>query len=159
MAKQLLKSSLMVALVVTLAFVTGVVSAHGQTHSPLRANVPFDFTVASTNFTAGTYQIAAMDTQGDTIRVQSTSGAQNAVRLGIQIGGSAPSKTSKLVFHRYGDRYFLAEIWKAGESYGKKLQTSKAEKALTRELAAIDRARSTNTATYERVEIAANCPK
>ncbi len=29
-------------------------------------------------------------------------------------------KTTKLVFHRYGDQYFLAQIWTAGNDRGQR---------------------------------------
>ena len=33
-------------------------------------------------------------------------------------------KTSKLVFHRYGSQYFLAQIWTAGNDRGQELPKS-----------------------------------
>lgn len=38
-----------------------------------------------------------------------------------------PSDTSKLVFHRYGDRSFLSQIWTAGYSSGAELPQSRRE--------------------------------
>jgi hypothetical protein len=39
---------------------------------------------------------------------------------------SAPS-LGKLVFHRYGNAYFLSEVWPTGSTLGKQLRKSKAE--------------------------------
>jgi hypothetical protein len=36
----------------------------------------------------------------------------------------------KLVFNRYGDRYFLSEIWTAGDTSGRTLLVSKVEREL-----------------------------
>jgi hypothetical protein len=35
-----------------------------------------------------------------------------------------------LVFHKYGDRYFLREIWSAGQANGAMLGVTKAEREL-----------------------------
>jgi hypothetical protein len=40
------------------------------------------------------------------------------------------SGSTKLVFHRYGDRYFLYQIWVAGEDRGRELPTTRVEKEL-----------------------------
>ena len=37
---------------------------------------------------------------------------------------------SELVFHRYGDRYFLSQIWAQGEERGSELPMMKVEKEL-----------------------------
>ena len=40
---------------------------------------------------------------------------------------TAPTK-GKLVFHRYGDKYYLREIWTAESSHGLECPKSRAEK-------------------------------
>jgi hypothetical protein len=37
------------------------------------------------------------------------------------------SEKSKLVFHRYGNRYFLKQIWMAGDNAGQQLPKSRLE--------------------------------
>jgi hypothetical protein len=37
---------------------------------------------------------------------------------------------SKLVFKRYDNRYFLAQVWKAGSNRGRELLKSRAEKEI-----------------------------
>jgi len=37
------------------------------------------------------------------------------------------STKTKLIFHRYGDRYFLAQVWIAGNVRGREFPTSKHE--------------------------------
>ena len=41
---------------------------------------------------------------------------------------NAPQAKSKLVFHRYGNRYFLTQVWSAGSSLGRELPKSAKEK-------------------------------
>jgi hypothetical protein len=45
----------------------------------------------------------------------------NAVQTSIE-----PSQ-GKLVFHRYGDEYFLSQIWQAGVNAGRELPKSRRE--------------------------------
>jgi hypothetical protein len=40
------------------------------------------------------------------------------------------SAETKLIFHRYGDRYFLYRIWVAGEDRGRELPQTRLEKEL-----------------------------
>jgi hypothetical protein len=40
---------------------------------------------------------------------------------------SGPSKSSKLVFHAIGGRYFLSQVWTDGYAQGRQLRESKAE--------------------------------
>jgi hypothetical protein len=56
---------------------------------------------------------------------------------------------SRLVFHRYGQTYFLAEVWREGDSGGRKLCQSKKERAMKRELGALAQSK------YETVELVA----
>ena len=37
-----------------------------------------------------------------------------------------------MVFHRYGDAYFLSEVWTAASPSGRKIFRSRAEEELTR---------------------------
>jgi hypothetical protein len=39
-----------------------------------------------------------------------------------------PSQTTKVVFHKYGDQYFLEEVWVAGETTHTYFLPSKAER-------------------------------
>jgi hypothetical protein len=42
---------------------------------------------------------------------------------------------TRLVFHQYGDLYFLSEFWTAGDTTGREIQISNREKALDKALA------------------------
>ena len=41
-----------------------------------------------------------------------------------------PTDKGKLVFHRYGDQYFLSEVWPAGATTGRVIAKSRAESEL-----------------------------
>ena len=145
MAKQMIKGLAMLVLVVMLSLVTA--SATKAQSSRQVANIPFDFVVGSEELQAGEYRVEAASSTGMAMKI---SGEHKGVyRLSSTITASRRADKGKLVFHRYGNRYFLAEIWTPGESVGRELLKSKDEKAVERELAAAKSSRQ-----YERVEVA-----
>jgi hypothetical protein len=152
MKRQMLKGFTMVMLVAALALVTVVASANGQSRS-VRANIPFEFIIGDKTLAAGNYQIAAATASGEVLRIRNATAKDGAMRLTAQLGGE--SKQAKLVFHRYGERYFLVEVW-AGEGHdGVALLQSKQEQSIERELAMTNAKKDTAQAKYERVEILA----
>ena len=150
MRKQLIKGMTMLLLIVALAFVTAVTSANAQSS----ANVPFDFVAGSKSLPAGHYNITNSTQGGEVVKITSTAKAMSVFNLAMRMNNGRTAKESKLVFHRYGNRYFLAEIWRAGETQGQKLVKSREEKAIERELASIASKSEFAQRGYERIEIA-----
>jgi len=62
---------------------------------------------------------------------------------------------ARLVFHRYGNTYFLSQVWMAGSGAGRELLKTRQERAIERELMAIAPKGEPNKPVYEVVEIAA----
>ncbi len=153
MGKELIKGISMLLLLGTVAFVTSVASAYGQGSRTTRANVPFDFIVGNTTLPAGEYTVASISGTSETLRIQNTESQQAVYRLttalGTPLGGN-----SKLVFHRYGAQYFLAEVWGAGDTRARQVMKSRSEKAAEHEIADV-RKLGGQAPTYERVEIVA----
>src|SRR5215510_6550907 len=121
MKGQIVKKFLRLSFLVVIA-AAGVVSAQGQSLSnPVRANVPFDFIVADKKFSAGDYYISRGGTNsGDLVlRVRSVTGKRGAFQLTSGLRTSAPKKSDTLIFHQYGDQYFLSEVWPAGANAGR----------------------------------------
>jgi len=145
MAKQMIKGLAMLVLVVMLSLVTA--SATKAQSSRQVANIPFDFVVGSEELQAGEYRVETVSSTGMAMKISGEH--QGVYRLSSTITASRRAEKGKLVFHRYGNRYFLAEIWTPGESVGRELLKSKDEKAVERELAAAKSSRQ-----YERVEVA-----
>jgi hypothetical protein len=102
----------------------------------LTANIPFDFSVGGEKLPAGKYWISrAQQSNGDTVvQIRSTDLHSNTTRFTIPVLASNPAKESSLVFHRYGDEYFLAEIWPVGSETGRELAKSRAELELARKV-------------------------
>lgn len=119
----------------TLAVVTASVSAQGTTHTAY-ANVPFDFVTGDKEMPAGRYQVKEMTFGGEAVCVRGVENAITAIKLSNNLVSTSPATQSKLVFHRYGNTYFLSEVWIAGNSNGRQIRKSNAEKAIERELTA-----------------------
>ena len=101
---------------------------YAQSSVTLKSDIPFDFVVADRSFPAGSYTVRTLSpgialvqsADYKTGGIVSTLGKQN---------GDAATKT-KLVFRRYGNTHFLAEIWTKGNDNGREIQKCKAEREM-----------------------------
>jgi hypothetical protein len=152
MKKQMIKGFTMFTLIVALALVTAVVSANGQSQA-VKADVPFEFAVGDKTLPSGEYAIRSATAGGAAMMIRGENAKNAALRLTNAIENKRSVGQVKLVFHRYGERYFLAEVW-TGES-GRELLKSTQERAIERELASIPSKGGSARARYERVEILA----
>ena len=94
--------------------------------SKCKATIPFAFSADQKALPAGEYRITTTDHVLE-IRNYSTNEVADVI---AQHDESTKPQVSRLVFHKYGDRYFLAEVWTAtGEAgaAGMELSASKAE--------------------------------
>jgi hypothetical protein len=106
------------------------VTAHAQALA--KANVPFAFRVGSATLPAGTYEISSAGSAAVSVRNKNvTAAAMSTVRH-----ESAQKTEDKLIFHRIGGEYFLAEIWTSAGSPGMVIPRSKQETKLEKELLA-----------------------
>ena len=147
MKKELLKGFTMLALTVALALATAGAS-NAQTSNQIVADIPFEFTVGGESLPSGQYTVRAANSQGNALIVQSSDAKSAAMRLTNSIRPSKPNTQARLVFHRYGERYFLAEVWSGSDSTGRQLMKSRQERAIERELASIQ-------GSYETIEVLA----
>jgi hypothetical protein len=152
MRKQLAKGFTMFILAMAVTLVAGVVSASAQARKA-RATVPFEFMVGEKMLPAGDYLVGSITQSGDTIRVSSTETATGVSRLTIPADGT--SRTAKLVLHRYGQQYFLAQVWTGADAEGRQFMKSRQERAIEKEDARLAALRhQPPQRTYETVEIA-----
>lgn len=154
MKKEFLKGFTMFVLILTLALAAAVVSANGQSANRIVANIPFEFVVGGESMPSGKYSVNDATTNGSAILVRSADAKSSAIRLTNAVQEKARTN-SRLVFHRYGQRYFLAEVWKGGDSLGRQLLKSRQERAIERELASLSPKSESGQSLYEIVEVAA----
>jgi hypothetical protein len=91
------------------------------------ANVPFRFYMGSSAMPQGAYRIAQLS-QGSVVSLRSKAATESATAHAIF--GKKAVEPARLVFHRYGESYFLAEVWTGAGSTGEALAASPHEKEL-----------------------------
>ena len=107
-------------------------SALAQLPHPLVANVPFDFTVGNKAFKAGEYTI--MSGGQGLIRLVSQDYKQASIVFYIPALQRDRNAESKLVFNRYGDHYFLSQVWSAGTDTGMLMRKGPSEVEIARSI-------------------------
>ena len=130
------KASTKFAMLVLIGIAALSASAKAQSSgNRIKANIPFDFTVAGKKFAAGQYSIVrANSTAGDQVlSVSSADDRSRVLPITIPITTLDAKEKSTLVFHRYGDEYFLAQVWSAGATTGRAFTRSRREKQLEQE--------------------------
>jgi hypothetical protein len=111
-------------------------SALGQSDRQTIIHIPFNFSVGEKAFSAGKYVIERNRKDSDTVWViKRNDSAGKAMILTRPVRANDVQQETRLVFHQYGDLYFLAEFWTAGSQTGREIQISDREKALDKALA------------------------
>jgi len=104
-------------------------AAHAQTPR-LTADVPFPFYVGTHLMPQGSYKVdETADGHVAWIRSMGQRDALQAITT-FNVEGKKLTEPARLVFHRYGDEYFLAQIWTGMSSTGLALRTTTKEKEL-----------------------------
>lgn len=115
MTIQLINSISRVTLLSAMILVTLAASAHGQSLADrVRINIPFDFTVGEKKLPAGEYLVGRAQRSDDiAISITARDGGSQAIRLTNATSRLNPKDKASLIFHRYGDQYFLFQVWPA----------------------------------------------
>jgi hypothetical protein len=104
-------------------------SAYAQLSSkPIKVNIPFDFRAGNITLPAGEYRLDTIYATGSLV-LSGTDSQRMLVHFNAAETLVASSST-KLIFHRYGDRYFLHEVWVQGENRGRELPATRLEKEI-----------------------------
>jgi len=96
----------------------------------LKANIPFSFIADGKTLPAGTYRIDCMRKDPGVLVLQEQNSLDTAVVFTMPVESSVMQEQSKLVFNRYGEEYFLAQILYAGRSLGRELSESRVERTI-----------------------------
>jgi hypothetical protein len=91
-------------------------------------NVPFEFTAGDTKLPAGEYTVGKSSSDSPVLLIARTDRSEAILVNSNAAQSREPQTDSKLIFHKYGDRYFLSQVWSAGSSAGRQLMKSRAEK-------------------------------
>ena len=106
-------------------------AAYAQSTS-VTASVPFDFVVADHAYSAGNYDVRSIGNTGVPILLRNSEEGENGIALSTTCSSNKPASSTKLVFHRMGDQYFLYQIWQEGSTTGREFPISKTETQLAR---------------------------
>ena len=131
MKKQALKTFTMLSLLLVLT----AVSVAAQSERNRFRNIPFSFNVGGKTFPAGEYIVGPNRKDYDKVwLVQSLDGHTSALIATISVRASETQEKTKLVFHKYGDQYFLSQIWTAGGNSGRELIMPRQERELAKSI-------------------------
>ena len=119
-----------------------VASAYAQmAGTAIRINIPFAFTLRGRSLPAGNYLIRRITDEGDGLAIQNLQHSRAHSLFETEpVDERVAARHNELIFHRYGDQYFLSEIWTAGFETGRELPVSREERAVRRETAKNDSA-------------------
>ena len=112
---------------ITIVLLLTAVSLFAQTTPSQRlmtVKIPFAFSVEGHALPEGEYLVLTV-TPERSIRIASTDGKHSAVINTLPNYANEPSTNSRLVFHKYGDEYFLAQVWTAGQNVARNPLSSK----------------------------------
>ena len=96
----------------------------------IEASIPFEFVAGDKTLPAGEYSVINFGNAGSlSIRNQSSYEGALVITNAAQANVSSSNSQAKLVFHRYGNQYFLAQVWGGYESLGRQLPMTREERA------------------------------
>ena len=127
-----------------LALLAAVQTVRAQ--EPVLANIPFTFTVGDTALPAGEYRVDKVRDGSSVLLIRCTEGKPAIMVMTLPASSNGPQDKAELIFHRYGNRYFLTQVWSGGGSGGRELPKSAQEK---------EQALAAHNATPEQVTIVA----
>ena len=111
-------------------------AALGQSDRQTIIYIPFNFTAGEKQFPAGKYVFERIWRNSDSVWVvRRKDNVGKAMLLTRPVRANETQQETRLVFHQYGELYFLSEIWTAGDATGRQIQTSDRERSLDKTVA------------------------
>jgi hypothetical protein len=121
-------------MMISILMVLSALSANAQKGSSFVVKVPFAFTVSGKTLPAGEYVFArSTQASGEVMMVRSQERGAYVQTKPVQ--AQDIQEETQVIFKRYGDQYFLFQIWMSGKSSGRELFKSGREQKSERELA------------------------
>ena len=118
MKQHIFKLTAILAIFLGLA-VTGV---QAQASSKVEVNIPFEFSAGKTTLQPGVYTIKRMS--GNYLTLRSAGGESVILNAPLNLTSSDPKSVERLVFNKYGDEYYLSQIWLTADT-GRELAVRK----------------------------------
>ncbi|HEX5734743.1 MAG TPA: hypothetical protein VF131_18065 [Blastocatellia bacterium] len=117
-----------------LLLAASVIPANAQAARLIGANIPFNFVVKDKVLPAGDYILEPIQVgASQALKIQSADGHITAIVPVRSVGTKAIGDDSKLVFNRFGDQYFLSQVFGLEGRASYALHKSSAEERLAKE--------------------------
>jgi len=123
------KQALVMATLFVLSFL--VAAQVVQADEPMLVNIPFAFVAGNVTLPAGEYRVQKLDKNPAVVLIRCSDASAAAMVMSNAAQAKETQTQSKLVFNRYGNRYFLSQIWAAGSIRGRQLLKSSREKEIS----------------------------
>src|SRR6266851_3849598 len=94
------------------------------------ADIPFAFTAGNATLPAGEYRVQKLEGNSAVVLIRCSDASASAMVITNAAQANERQSGSKLVFNRYGNRYFLSQVWTAGSIRGRQLLKSPSEKEI-----------------------------
>jgi hypothetical protein len=125
------------AITCSLLIVVGAATAYAQLPgTAVRATIPFDFSVRGKVLPAGDYEIRRITDQPDGLIISNVNDRhEHAMFQTEAIQAPRIANRTEIIFQRYGDSYFLSEVFAGGMQNGREAIPSRQERMLRSESA------------------------
>jgi hypothetical protein len=115
-------------IVLGLILVLSAVPGHADDTKKIKVAIPFDFVVGSKQLKAGNYVVQSWGNSGDgALLFRSEDGDAQQIVFVVPVENNTGNH-ERLVFHRYGDEQFVAQVWFVGDEEGYELIPGAREK-------------------------------
>jgi len=114
-------------LVIALALPLLMTAAASAQIVHMKVTVPFNFIVIGATLPAGEYEIQSTGTEEKLLAFRNLNSSEAILVFSNSCESLNTSSSTKLVFHRYANRYFLSELWVEGNNVGHQVTPSSRE--------------------------------
>jgi len=115
-----------------------------QNAGDLSVSIPFEFAAGGKTLPAGEYYVRRnFDGTRAVLRLVGKDSSVSVFLATHSVQTNKIQNDSKLVFNKYGQHLFLAQVWSAGRSNGEELNKTGRERGLQQEIARLNSKRET----------------
>ena len=109
-----------------------VVPVAARAQAAVQANIPFEFAAGDSILPPGSYQFESSSHVGMLTIWSIDQNTRRLLMANRAYRSGRGDRTGKVVFNKYGDRYFLAEVWSLGEESGRRVPKTRQEREASR---------------------------
>ena len=119
----------------TVTFMVIAATAMAQAPEKITFHAPFEFTVASKTLPAGNYTIKPLSPSR--LLIRSEDGHEAIIASTFAAQAKKTPTEAQLIFARYGDQYFLYQVFVPGSDTGRELPRSHVEVQIAKTVAPV----------------------